>query len=563
MANLSFTGFDVITPGLVLGDQLLFNWTVAKTVEADAPIEGALLTYRLKDADGAVALSETRLLVSATTTSATSVTFSEFASFAEFDLFELERGGAYMLELEVDAEGLIDESDETDNIASAMIDIFDSLTLNRLGDAPATISMFAGGFVSFDISLRAAFQTLPSNQFADYALQFVLSQDQVFTADDYVIGTAELGDLSAGLPGSGEIVYQVSASDLTDAMPVPADFEEGTYYVGIIPDYTGLYYEFNETATIEIAEIRLIDAQSTRRSDVNGDGYDDIVFFNASTNAIGVIEMQGKSWSSPVKTGTGWEAAGIGRFDSDDRSSDLLWFNASTRTVGRFDFDGSNAPLWSGIGQAGTGWNIAGVGDFNGDSVDDILWQNAASGNIGQFRMSDSGTASWAGVGYVGFGWDIAGTGDFNGDGTDDILWVNASTGALGQMRMSASGATWQGITTLGAGYEVVGIGDFWNTNLDGTGAEGDDILVFNEDTQALGHFNLFTIGNENRVEWTNMGRAGDGWQVEGTGDFNADGTDDILWRSDDNQLGQYEMQGNSFSWSTLGTAGSDWDIIL
>jgi len=32
---------------------------------------------------------------------------------------------------------------------------------------------------------------------------------------------------------------------------------------------------------------------------------------------------------------------------------------------------------------------------------------------------------------------------------------------------------------------------------------------------------------------WNGLGTYGSGWSVQGTGDFNGDGNDDILWRHD------------------------------
>jgi len=287
--------------------------------------------------------------------------------------------------------------------------------------------------------------------------------------------------------------------------------------------------------------------------DFDGNGSDDILFFNASTRTVGQFQMPSATWSGIGTAGTGWEARGVGLFDDDDTSADILWFNTNTRAVGRFDMVGGVRESWKGIGQAGTGWEVKGAaGDFNNDGVDDILWFNDSTNSTGQFRMDGSGAASWVGIGSTGLAWEIAGIGDFNGDGYDDVLWYNDSTGALGQFRMSDTGRAWVGVTGLGSGFEVAGTGDF---NGDGI----DDILVFNASTRALGQFDM----DAGTPDWISLGTAGSGWSIEGTGDFNADGRDDILWRNSDGRIGQYQMDGAEFTWDAIGTAGSAWDVVL
>jgi hypothetical protein len=133
-----------------------------------------------------------------------------------------------------------------------------------------------------------------------------------------------------------------------------------------------------------------------------------------------------------------------------------------------------------------TAWQIAGTGDFNGDGRSDTLWRNTdgqlsdwlGTANAG---FTDNGAASHT---VVSTAWKIAGTGDFNGDGRDDILWRNTD----GQL------SDWLG--TANGGFT-------------------DNGPVF--------HATVSTA-----------------WQIAGTGDFNGDGRDDILWRNNDGQLSDW-----------------------
>ena len=108
--------------------------------------------------------------------------------------------------------------------------------------------------------------------------------------------------------------------------------------------------------------------------------------------------------------------------------------------------------------------------------------------------------------------WLVIGTGDFNGDGRDDILWRNPTTGEttnwLGQANGSFSGNDFSFYTTASTSWQVDGIGDF---NGDGR----DDILWRNpstgQTTDWLGQTNGSFIGNDANA----LSTIGPSWQVQ------------------------------------------------
>ncbi len=232
--------------------------------------------------------------------------------------------------------------------------------------------------------------------------------------------------------------------------------------------------------------------------------------------------------------------------------------------------------------------------DFNGDGRSDILWRNVdgqMSNWLGQanggFVQNNANAAA-----VVPMAWQIAGTGDFNGDGRDDILWRNidgqmsnwlgTATGGFVQNNANAAAVVptawsggrhrrlqrrrarrhlvaqhrWHGQQLAWHGqraasppttpmparfvptsWTVVGTGDF---NGDGR----DDVLWRNSNGQVsdwLGQANGGFLLND-AVALTNVDTA---WKVVGTGDFNGDGRDDILWRNDNGSLSNWLGQAN------------------
>jgi Ca2+-binding RTX toxin-like protein len=174
--------------------------------------------------------------------------------------------------------------------------------------------------------------------------------------------------------------------------------------------------------------------------------------------------------------------------------------------------------------------NHAVTNDFNGDGRSDVLWRNGTTGDITDWIANGDG--SFAGnTAYAHQNassvWHVLGTGDFNGDGKFDILWRNDNgkvTDWLGNSNGGFKGNLASADYSMTANWQVIGSGDF---NGDGR----DDILWQNTTngtvTDWLANANGGFAGNA--VANTNVGSV---WQVAGTGDVNGDGIDDVIWRN-------------------------------
>jgi hypothetical protein len=250
-------------------------------------------------------------------------------------------------------------------------------------------------------------------------------------------------------------------------------------------------------------------------------------------------------------------------FNGNGRS-DILWRNDNgqlsdwlSNANGGFTANDTNA-----FTSVPASWHVADTGDFNGDGRSDILWRNDNGqmsdwlGNAnGGFAPNDANAFT-----QVSTDWHITATGDFNGDGRTDILWRN-DNGQLSDWLANANGGFTpndsNAFTTVPTVWQVAGTGDF---NGDGR----DDILWRNSNGQLSDWLGMasggFTPNDANA--FTTVPTS---WHVAGTGDFNGDGRGDILWRNDNGQLSDWlgtasggftPNDANAFT-----TVSTDWHV--
>lgn len=201
--------------------------------------------------------------------------------------------------------------------------------------------------------------------------------------------------------------------------------------------------------------------------------------------------------------------------------------------------------------------------DFNGDGRSDVLW-HSSTGRVTDWlgRANGGFIGNFANVdGQAGTDWHIVGTGDFNGDTRDDILWRNDDGSVTDWLGQSNGGFVSNFANAFGQvdnSWQVAGSGDF---NGDGR----DDVLWHSNTgrvTNWLGQTNGGFIGNFGNAD----GQAGTDWHIVGVGDFNGDGRDDILWRNDDGSVTDWLAQPNggfasNFA-NAFGQVDNTWQIV-
>jgi VCBS repeat-containing protein len=240
---------------------------------------------------------------------------------------------------------------------------------------------------------------------------------------------------------------------------------------------------------------------------------------------------------------TAFHVAGLGDFNGDG-TTDVLWFNSQTNTTDEWVLSKGHWVASIPLGSHPSGYDLVATGDFNGDGTADVFWQNRTTGNVDQWQVKDGNWAQSIDFGNnKGADWKLGGVGDFSGDNHDDVLWVNTKTGQVDEWVMQDghwSASVDFGATHGSANWQIAGIGDF---NGDGTS----DVLWRDPTT---GRVDEWQMVDGHWAKSIDLGATKDAnWTVAGIGDFEHTGTAQILWlNTSTGQVDEWRMVDGNWS---------------
>lgn len=294
--------------------------------------------------------------------------------------------------------------------------------------------------------------------------------------------------------------------------------------------------------------------------DLNGDGVNDIFWRHKSSgeNYLHLLSSQNTVQVQSLNQVSDPDWVAVASCDLDgDQTADVLWRHQKTGVVYLYFMSQGAIRQSVYLRQVDPSWKIVACTDLDQDGQSDILWRHD-DGQLHWYRMNGSTVVESQTLKWVATEWSLVAVADFNGDQLPDLWWRHNTTGAnyLHVAYMNQEQLTYEtqyvNTVPIDQGWQFAGAGDF-----DGDGTA--DVMWRNTLT-GFNHLYLMQEGSIKQSYGLNVVANLD-WSVGLVRDLNADGVDDILWRHLTlPQLYVYYMQqGQIQQQLPLNAVGADW----
>jgi feruloyl esterase len=323
-------------------------------------------------------------------------------------------------------------------------------------------------------------------------------------------------------------------------------------FTGATSLVNGVPVASNASALASASNYTCINLVQTATHDFNGDRISDILWRDSANN-IGMWLMNGSAISQAGVIGNVpavWSVVGqrdftgTGFTGSGNNGNADVLWRDTSGNVGMWLMNGQQIVSSTVLGNVPTTWSVVGTGDLNGDNYGDILWRDT-SGNLGVWFMNGATITQTAIIGNVPLAWSVAGV-----DSKGVIFWYNTSTGEVGMWVMNGANI----VQTVDFGpvpstWKIAGIGDF-----DGNGST--DILW----RDASGNVGIWLLSGTSIQSTAVLGNVPLTWSIAQTGDYNGSGKADILWIDNVGDVGAWFMNGTTIgSVTNYGNIGTTW----
>jgi M6 family metalloprotease-like protein len=208
----------------------------------------------------------------------------------------------------------------------------------------------------------------------------------------------------------------------------------------------------------------------------------------------------------------------------------------------------------------GTAWNLGAEADLNADDQPDLVWQHT-DGRVMTWLMSASNFNGSLPLKKARTGWKLVAAADFNEDTRCDLLFLH-TTGKLAVWYMNGTtntgGLTLNSGKSIGTGSIIAGVGDF-----DGNGSV--DVLIQNSAGKLAAWY--LQKGAFLRNGYLAAGKtAGSGWFARGVGDFDGDGKTDVVFQHSTGKIRMWFLNRSQFLRTTTLNGGVpialQWQLI-